>query len=389
MYTYHTDNNMSNGLQGTSTKILEYIWTDHKGHLRSKTKIHYDNNEEMFVPPKWVYDGSSTGQAVTENSEVVLNPVQFYNDPFRPDHQNAFLVLCDTELSDGEPHPDNYRRACEKLLKPHDRKEKPLFGFEQEFFIIDTKTDLPILYSNEKRHVMQSNSNDGQYWSAITKGSAVNGPDTQGPYYCGVGSYSVGYRKAINRTLDHCLAAGLSVTGMNFEVAPGQCEIQVCAQGIRAADQLLVLRYIIQRTLESYGLYADFRTKPLTDPSTGKKFNASGCHANFSTEAMRRKPGGLAVIYRTIEAFRDKHSEHIKEYGPGNRKRLIGSNETSSYSIFSWGVADRAASIRIPLQVQQNGCGYFEDRRPSSAMNPYRVVHRMFQTYLEANTTDS
>lgn len=379
---------MSGHLQGEFTYIFEYIWTDNKGNCRSKTKIYYSNKFDIddIDIPKWVYDGSSTGQAVTNNSEVILNPVTWFKDPFRPSVERAFLVLCETELPNGQPHPDNYRRACKEFMQKY-RKEKPLFGYEQEFFVIDSKTDSPILYTMEKRIANNINTTNSQkHIAQLGKHCIINGSNTQGMYYCGVGSHSVGYRDAINQAVDNCLTAKLNITGMNFEVAPGQCEIQVCTYGIDAADQLIMLRYILQRTLESYGLYACFRTKPegLFDPSEGPRFNASGCHTNFSTLAMRQ-PGGLDTINRTIKAFSENHETHMKEYGPGNRKRLTGQNETSSYDSFSSGVASRAVSIRIPLQVQQKRCGYFEDRRPSSAMNPYRVSLCMFKTYINAN----
>ncbi len=53
--------------------IFEYIWLDMEGNSRSKTKV------MMATPllntidklPEWNYDGSSTGQAETGNSEVI------------------------------------------------------------------------------------------------------------------------------------------------------------------------------------------------------------------------------------------------------------------------------------------------------------------------------
>lgn len=41
---------------------------------------------------------------------------------------------------------------------------------------------------------------------------------------------------------------------------------------------------------------------------------------------------------------------------------------------FSYGVANRGASIRIGRTVEEEGKGYFEDRRPSSNMDPYIVT---------------
>jgi thiol:disulfide interchange protein DsbA len=50
---------------------------------------------------------------------------------------------------------------------------------------------------------------------------------------------------------------------------------------------------------------------------------------------------------------------------------MTGNCETSSYDTFSYGVGSRTSSIRIPTSTFNNKCGYFEDRRPSSNMDPY------------------
>ncbi|KAE8954717.1 hypothetical protein PR003_g32072, partial [Phytophthora rubi] len=49
-------------------------------------------------------------------------------------------------------------------------------------------------------------------------------------------------------------------------------------------------------------------------------------------------------------------------------------------STFSYGVANRGASIRIPRVAEAEGKGYFEDRRPASNMDPYVVTARIIKT---------
>ena len=50
---------------------------------------------------------------------------------------------------------------------------------------------------------------------------------------------------------------------------------------------------------------------------------------------------------------------------------------TASISQFSSGVASWCSSIRIPWQCTEDGRGYFEDRRPASNNNPYKVTEQL------------
>ena len=70
----------------------------------------------------------------------------------------------------------------------------------------------------------------------------------------------------------------------------------------------------------------------------------------------------------------------MKQYGNHNHLRMTGKHETASYNTFSFGVADRGASIRIPRETEKNKKGYFEDRRPASNMDPYIVTSLIFET---------
>ncbi len=67
-------------------------------------------------------------------------------------------------------------------------------------------------------------------------------------------------------------------------------------------------------------------------------------------------------------------------YGTGNELRMTGKHETADYKTFSSGRANRGASIRIGNDTFNDKRGYFEDRRPSSNMNPYQVTSILFET---------
>lgn len=166
---------------------------------------------------------------------------------------------------------------------------------------------------------------------------------------------------------------------------PGQWEYQVGpCEGISIGDQLWVSRYILGRVAEDYRVVVSFAPKLFPD------WNGSGCHTNFSTETMRSGAKGMKYIEEMMEKFRVKHDLHISVYGDNNQKRLTGHHETSSFSKFSYGVANRAASIRIPTATANaQGKGYIEDRRPASNIDPYLVCSLVADTGILDGTTEA
>ena len=66
----------------------------------------------------------------------------------------------------------------------------------------------------------------------------------------------------------------------------------------------------------------------------------------------------------------------------GNERRLTGKHETSSINDFSWGVANRGASVRVGRMVPVEKSGYYEDRRPASNLDPYVVTKLLVETTL-------
>ncbi|UZR94059.1 glutamine synthetase beta-grasp domain-containing protein [Chondrinema litorale] len=332
---------------------LEYIWLD--GYkptqgLRSKTKIENNFSGKLEDLPMWSFDGSSTEQAEGGASDCLLKPVALFPDPARKD---GWLVMTEVLNADGTPHESNGRATID------DEDNDFWFGFEQEYFLWNPETDLPL-------------------------GFPANGyPAPQGPYYCGVGGTSAYGREIIEEHLDICLEAGLNVEGINAEVATGQWEFQIFAKGAEAAgDQIWVARYLLERTAEKYGLSINWHCKPLGDTD----WNGSGMHANFSNSPLRES--GSKEVYDTIcQAFApaDIIKAHIDVYGADNHLRLTGKHETQSIDKFSYGISDRGASIRIPIATVEKGWkGWLEDRRPNSAADPYKVAGRIIKTVKSA-----
>ncbi|CAI0415513.1 unnamed protein product [Linum tenue] len=142
-------------------------------------------------------------------------------------------------------------------------------------------------------------------------------PGPQGPYYCGNGADKAFGRDIVDAHYKACLYAGINISGINGEVMPGQ---------------------------------------------------------------SMRGDGGIDVINAAIEKLEARHTEHIAAYGEGNERRLTGNHETASINQFTWGVANRGASVRIGRDTEKQGKGYFEDRRPASNMDPYVVTSMIAET---------
>jgi len=327
---------------------LEYLWLDgcSPTQIRSKTRVVKEFGKKDA--PIWGFDGSSTQQADGNNSDCVLKPVRYYPNPLEV---NSSIVLCevwDTFVDDygnDRPHETNTRKLLEETITELEGFYDEWVGFEQEYTLF--KHGRPM------------------GWPSVGE------PPPQGDYYCG---RNIG-EKISREHLNACIDAGIQIFGTNAEVMLGQWEYQIGPGGsIAMSDDLWVARWLLERICEKHEVVVSLHPKPIEGD-----WNGAGCHTNFSTNYMRDE-GGYLEILNACENLSKVSKEHLKEYGEYNEKRLTGEHETCSIEEFRYGVSDRGASIRIPWQVERDGRGYLEDRRPSSNCDPYKVSARLIKT---------
>ena len=241
--------------------IVEYVWIGGTGEdIRSKARTIDGPVTSIKDLPIWNYDGSSTFQARTENSEVEIVPVALFDDPFRGAPNK--LVLCETQISKEKLTLSNFRRLATKIFNEKAIEEhEPWFGIEQEYILtkrVGSQLDWPLGWT------------PGEY------------PGPQGMYYCGQGSKYVYGREISDAHYKACLYAGVQIYGTNAEVFPGQWEFQVgTCKGLDIGDHMWMSRFLLRRVAEKFGVDVTFAPKPFMG------WNGSGAHTNYSTKGTR------------------------------------------------------------------------------------------------------
>ena len=333
--------------------LAEYIWLDVHDKFRSKIRV-VNSDDEIN---SWNYDGSSTGQAEVDTSEIILKPCKIFNNPLlisksnNNTNINHKLVVCSTYNIHDEPLINNHRHQAEIIFNKK-LEEEPWFGLEQEYFMIDKYTEQIIGFKPE---IGISSTRIGKFYC--------------NPIYQDKITTKIAEKHALA-----CLDAQIKISGINAEVAPSQWEFQIGPSiGIDAGDDMMASRYLLEKIAASYNILISY------SPKLNRFLSGSGMHTNFSTKKMREKEG-LNEIYRVIENLKRNHSQDIEKYGKYNNLRLTGVHETANINEFTYGVGSRDTSIRIGYETHKNKCGYFEDRRPAANADPYLVTSSIFST---------
>ncbi|MBL8097543.1 MAG: type I glutamate--ammonia ligase [Anaerolineales bacterium] len=342
-------------------KFLSLQFTDVLGSVKS-VDMPIRHLEGVLEDGAW-FDGSSVeGFARIQESDMRLkiDPDTYAVLPWSSDDAKRARVFCDIFTPAGEPFAGDPRGALKRILKKLDEKGwKYNIGPEPEFF----------LFKGANGHGVHPAPHDtGGYFDFSSFDEAVV------------------VRTALMDALD---AMGLDVEVGHHEVALGQHEIDFrFADALKAADNVLTLKYTVKAIAAQHGLTASFMPKPVYG------INGSGMHCHqslFDTKSgnnlffdakdeARLSPLAYSFIAGQLEharALAGVVAPTVNSY-----KRLVPGYEAPVY--IGWAQQNRSALIRIPRYTEgRDKSVRAELRFPDPSCNPYIAFTTMLAAALD------
>ncbi|RJP48587.1 MAG: glutamine synthetase [Anaerolineaceae bacterium] len=344
-----------------NVKFLSLQFTDVMGAVKS-VDMPIRHLEDVLEDGAW-FDGSSVeGFARIQESDMRLkiDPDTYAVLPWSSAESRRARVFCDIYTPGGEPFDGDPRGALKRILKKiADRGWMLNIGPEPEFF----------LFKGENGHGVHPVPHDtGGYFDFSSFDEAVV------------------VRTALIEALD---AMGLDVEVGHHEVALGQHEIDFrFADALKAADNVLTLKYTVKAIAAQHGLVASFMPKPVHG------INGSGMHCHQSLfeiktgrnlffdakDAAHLSPLAYSFIAGQLEharALAGVVAPTVNSY-----KRLVPGYEAPVY--IGWAQQNRSALIRIPRYTEgRDKAVRAELRFPDPSSNPYLAFTAMLAAALD------
>jgi glutamine synthetase len=337
-----------------NVKFISLQFTDVIGSVKSVDIPAY-RLKEALDEGIW-FDGSSVeGFARIQESDMRLvpDPTTYAVLPWSPLELRRARIFCDIYMPDGNPFIGDPRGTLKRALDGI-RKRGWIFnvGPEPEFFLF--------------RH---------------------NGLDRIHPVPHDVGGYfdfsandeAVRVRTAL---MDALAGMGLEVEMGHHEVALGQHEIDFkFTDALRAADNVLTLKYTVKAIAAQNGLIASFMPKPVFG------INGSGMHCHQSLFDLGGSnlffdPGDPYFLSPIAYGFISGQMIHARALSAvvaptvNSYKRLVPGYEAPVY--VGWAQINRSALIRIPQYTEGREKSIRAELRcPDPSGNPYLTLTAM------------
>lgn len=320
------------------------------------------------------FDGSSIRgwKSINESDMLIIpDPATLFLDPFiiAP----TISLICDVyEPSTKEKYdrcPRNIAQKANAYLLSTGLADTVFFGPEAEFFVFDDVR-------------FDSQPNFSFYEVDSVEGRWNSGRD-EGPNLGYKPRYKEGYfpvpptdslMDLRNEMVRNLIGCGLDVEAQHHEVASGgQCEIDLRFQPmLKAADQLLMFKYIVKNTARQHNKTVTYMPKPIQGD------NGSGMHTHISLwkggEPLFAGTGyaGLSDMALHFIGGILKHAPALLAFTnptTNSYKRLVPGFEAPVRLAYSQ--RNRSAAVRIPMYSHTPKSKRVEFRCPDASGNPY------------------
>lgn len=320
------------------------------------------------------FDGSSIRgwKAINESDMLIVpDPNTLLMDAFYD--QPTLSLICDVlEPATKEKYsrcPRNIAQKAADYLISTGIADTAYFGPEAEFFIFDDVR-------------FDSKPNGSFYIVNSIEGKWNSGRD-ENPNLGYKPRYKEGYfpvpptdslANLRSEMVTNLINAGIDVEAQHHEVASGgQCEIDLRFEPlVKAADQLLLFKYIVKNTAKKNNKTVTYMPKPIFGD------NGSGMHVHTSLW-KKGKPlffgngyAGLSEMALYFAGGLLKHAASLLAFTnptTNSYKRLVPGFEAPVNLAYSQ--RNRSASIRIPMYSASPKAKRLEFRCPDPSCNPY------------------
>jgi glutamine synthetase len=355
-------------------KFVDLRFTDTRGKEQHVT-IPSGLVDESFFDDGKMFDGSSIAgwKGISESDMLLMpDPATAVLDVFSEDA--TVNIRCDvyepTTMQGYSRCPRVLAKRAEEYLRSTGIADAAYFGPENEFFIFDD-----VRYGAQINGAFYRVDSSEAAWNSDRAekdaGNIGHRPGIKGGYFP---VPPVDSQHDIRSAM--CLALqemGLGVEVHHHEVATaGQGEIGVKFDTlVRKADQVQILKYVIQNVAHSYGKTATFMPKPLVGDNGngmhvhqslakgGKNIFAGDAYGGLSETALYYI-GGVMKHAKAINAFTNASTNSFKRLVPG----------FEAPTLLAYSARNRSASIRVPYIANPKG-RRIEIRFPDSTANPY------------------
>lgn len=346
-------------IQEDNVKFVSLQFTDVTGAVKS-VDLPASRMADVLEDGIW-FDGSSVqGFARIQESDMrlIVDADTYAVLPWTPEERRRARFFCDIYTPEGEPFPGDPRGVLKRqLAKIAGRGWVYNVGAEPEFFLFK-----PF---------------DGQIHPV---------PHDVGGYF----DFSAHDEAAqVRAELMEALAGmGLEVEMGHHEVALGQHEIDFrFSDALRAADNILTLKYTVKAIAAKHGLVASFMPKPVFG------INGSGMHCHqslfdtkgnnlFFDPADANKLSPIAYGFIAGQLHHARALAAVVAPTVNSYKRLVPGYEAPVY--ISWAQRNRSAAIRLPrYQEGRDKALRLELRFPDPSANPYLALGVMLAAALD------